>query len=184
VWHDAARPGCGEKDAMSFGIRFDFDLSAVRRMTQRAQRLSPTRQPLRRGFETAAAHYLDDIRGRFLANSKGGGEWPDLAPSTKAARARRMGRRGGAGALSRFPILIETGALLRSLSPGQAGSIQRWLPDGIRVGSGVPYGVYHQHGTGRMPRRQVLHHPRGPTIERMRLTLSSAIEATLRQMRQ
>ena len=40
-------------------------------------------------FTQWAAIYRGDMRERFVTNSRGGGDWPDLAESTKMARERR-----------------------------------------------------------------------------------------------
>lgn len=45
--------------------------------------------PFQAGMKQAAARYLAFIRRRYVNAARGDGTWPDLAPSTKLARARR-----------------------------------------------------------------------------------------------
>ena len=82
--------------------------------------------------------------------------WPALAEST-LERRRRSGR-------TDEEILIETTALLVSLAAGIAdvpsgspGQVFRLEPDGITVGSAIPYAEFHQAGIpGRMPARHIV----------------------------
>lgn len=53
------------------------------------------------------------------------------------------------------PILQRTGALMASLTgPKAAGSVFAPMPKSLTIGSTVPYALYHQLGTGRMPQRK------------------------------
>lgn len=58
---------------------------------------------------------LDFQRRRYLANNRGGGEWPPLSPVTIGNRADK-----GAGG-----ILIETRTLYSALIPGRPGNLIR-----------------------------------------------------------
>lgn len=76
------------------------------------------------------------------------GGWKPLADSTKKQRKRM-----GYGA-SR-PILIRTGKLMRGFE------IRNLTKDGVTIGNyaeskGVRYGVFHQYGTPKMPKRVIL----------------------------
>lgn len=56
-----------------------------------------------------------------------------------------------------MPILVQTGALKRSLT--QANNSEHILDahrDYVEIGSRVPYAVYHQTGTRKMPAREML----------------------------
>jgi len=128
---------------------FTFDAS---RVIGFVERISPiVRQPMEdeimlRGGENAQAIYLAEMRDQFKRDSRGGGEWPDLAPSTKLRRlARSRGpqprqkgitrlQRLAAAASIAFPILYDSGTLYTSLFPGQAGNIFAHSPDSISAG--------------------------------------------------
>ena len=113
--------------------------------------------PVNDMFDQWAERYLGFVRRRFVAYSKGGGNWKPLAPSTIARR--RVGRRrkprekiGGAPGKSRKresrrrkvksgkkpAILRDTSTLLRALSLGSPGNLKQRIANGIRVGFGGP----------------------------------------------
>lgn len=54
------------------------------------------------------------------------------------------------------PILQRTGALMESLTGHHSGSIVEIHPLSVEVGSSLPYGIYHQRGTGSMPQRKII----------------------------
>lgn len=52
------------------------------------------------------------------------------------------------------PLLVLRGPMKASLiAPDAPGSVWRPSPRSLEVGSSVPYAIYHQNGTGRMPAR-------------------------------
>lgn len=73
------------------------------------------------------------------------GKWTPLAPVTKLFKE------------TVFPgqaILRQTDDLFHSLtSPDAVGAIVRPERDELTLGSAVPYALFHQRGTGRMPAR-------------------------------
>lgn len=76
----------------------------------------------------------------------GSGGWAALASSTVQEKARR----GLAP-----EILQATGRLKDSLTRRfDPEHIERLSPDSLTFGSLVPYGIFHQTGTSRMPQRQ------------------------------
>lgn len=109
------------------------------RFSQRVDDMSPA-------FEAVADEFLRLEHAQFA--TEGGyasGGWRPLAPSTVARKARlRLDPR----------ILHATLRLRRSLTERGPDHVRRIGPSELFVGSRVPYGVYHQHGTHRMPRRR------------------------------
>ena len=91
------------------------------------------------------------MRGRLVQTfADEGPGWQGLAPLTQALRRAR-----GYGAA--HPILVQTGALKRSLTvAGAADSIEDIQPQSLTFGTRIPYATTHQHGTGRVPARPML----------------------------
>lgn len=135
------------------------------------------------------------IRGRFFRASRHDGTWKDHAVSTKIKKAAKFApgvlrQRASASAATgtgnrladavsglSFPILYETGALFRSLTPGNPGYTERFAgPTTIFVGTAVPYGIYHQTGTSRMPQRTVLDFPDARTKQVMDGIIAAAVD--------
>ena len=116
--------------------------------------------------------YRSFVRLRFHKQSRGGGEWPALKPSTLRRR-----RKQGAGAA----ILRDTGALFASIQPtlssgGLLQSEPRPLGFTIFLGGGGTYNngptltevaTYHHEGGGRLPKREILVAPDRETIRKM-----------------
>lgn len=146
--------------------------------------------PMADAAALAAARYMSFVRQRFIQQSKGGGDWPDLADSTKLARARRTkyGRRkfrqkridmiaanwqnrfasyaeANAATVSsmHFDILRDRGLLLNSLSQGQPGNRQSTVEYGIAVGTAMSYAKYHQEGGPHLPKREIIVQPDAAT---------------------
>jgi phage gpG-like protein len=98
----------------------------------------------------ALAQIADDFREMMARQfaSQGSAEgtpWAPLAPST--LRRRRASP----------SILYATGALLRSLTePGAAGHVEALEDQSLTLGSGLPYALYHQTGTRRLPARPLI----------------------------
>lgn len=72
-----------------------------------------------------------------------GTPWPALARSTE--ERKRPGR----------PMLVDTGALLASLTGGP-GNVRHVSSDYAEWGTDVPYAVFHQGGTRNMPARPLV----------------------------
>ncbi len=135
-----------------------------------------------------AERYRSFAQERFHKYSKGGGDWPDLAPSTK--RRRRGSRRGHEGARV-FAILRDTNTLFAALDPvfvGEPGALEEKISYGIRVGYGGPMrhpkgkatifdiARFHQEGSGTVPQREIIVDPNQSTIKAMAEDMLRAVE--------
>lgn len=123
-----------------------------------------------------AAYYSAFAQRRFRDNSRGGGDWPDLAASTK--KRRRKGKRKGG---RKFAILMDTGTLFKALSIGAKGNYTEPFNTGVRFGfDSVPHGgatasratiqeiaAYHNVGSSKLPKRVILPQPDKDTVEKM-----------------
>ena len=98
----------------------------------------------------ALASVADDFREmiaqQFASEGRAEGTpWPELSPATLRRRHAST------------PILYKTGALLRSLrEPGAAGHVEELEGYSLTLGSRLPYAVYHQTGTRRLPARPII----------------------------
>jgi len=77
----------------------------------------------------------------------GSGGWKPLTPATTDQKARYG-----------FPssILVRTGLLKESLLGGNPWSIESVKPLELKLGTKVPYSIYHQKGGGRLPERPII----------------------------
>jgi len=92
------------------------------------------------------ALFLEEERGQFASEgSHGGSQWAPLSPRyAKWKEVRYPGR----------PILVREGTLRGSLTDRNApGAVFQPEPRKLVMGSSVPYALFHQMGTRRMPAR-------------------------------
>lgn len=103
-------------------------------------------QNLRPAFPHVVRRLKAQLARHFKAEGGGSpsGRWEPLSPSYAARKQRRFPGR---------PILEATGLLKESLVGSGTGSIVVYGARSVFVGSAVSYGIYHQTGTGSMPRR-------------------------------
>lgn len=71
-------------------ISLSIDASRINQALERLAEADLSTGPIGHGLDNAGMIYLGFTRRRFDALSKGGGEWPDLAYSTKLQRARAL----------------------------------------------------------------------------------------------
>lgn len=113
--------------------------------------------PVAKAIRQWGFRYRSWAQERFDKFSKGGGDWPDLAESTKRARRQGKGKKQKirkaktTGKTDRrfkkvnvsgtFSILRDIGLLFAVVSPtfsGQPGALEQKIPFGIRIGFGGP----------------------------------------------
>lgn len=144
---------------MANWVRISIDVGGLGRMdrmfplmTRQVEDMTPIWEDVLRSMRERVEQTFDDE----------GPNWQQLAPLTQAAR-----RALGYGAA--HPILVQTGALKRSLTVGRAcpNAIEDIQPDSLTYGTDIPYAPIHQHGGGRVPRRSILQpHQLIPVISR------------------
>ena len=123
---------------------------------------------LRDGLSRAADHYAAGNKRRFLASQASG--WPPLAESTRRRKAAR-------GTLGKGTLRGDTDRLYNSLTPGSPDHLRTLTPDGIQVGSAVPYLIYHHLGTRTIPRREVWGPPDAQAEAEIDAELVKAVDA-------
>ena len=102
--------------------------------------------------------HLQEIHRRHWMDQSdpGGTAWAPLAESTIARKGRRSGHQA-----AHSTILVDTGRLFESLVIGPASSDSDRIRDVSRTddgaflvfGTSVPYSIFHDEGTARMPAR-------------------------------
>ena len=109
------------------------------------------------GQESALGEIADDFREMVARQfaSEGRAQGTPWA-ARKSARVGADGVRPLRGA-RRSPLLVRTGALRDSLTRnGAAGHIEEMDQQTLSVGSRLPYAIFHQFGTRRMPARPLI----------------------------
>ena len=83
-------------------------------------------------------------------HTPGGEEWAPLAESTIARKGARSGIIG-----PHSTILVDTGRLFESLTLEDGTSDTIWITGDrfLTFGTSVPYAIFHETGTSRMPAR-------------------------------
>lgn len=91
------------------------------------------------------------LMGSTLRNFRAQGR-PRWQPLTAATIADRIRQGFGPG-----PILQRRGTLMKSLTqPGARGSVLRAGPRSLKYGSNLFYFEFHQKGTGKIPKREMV----------------------------
>ena len=159
----------------------------IRPLERLADKIRRGSGPLREVYLQWAVRYRAYAHRRFGRLSRGGGDWPPLAESTK--RRRRKARRGHKGPRS-FATHIDTGTLRGALDPNieNPGSLRRLLRKGVRVGYGggarhpkakrltiAKLAEIHHKGLGRVPRRRIIVKPDANTVQRMKRDLNRGL---------
>lgn len=105
-----------------------------------------------------APQFFDDIQKNFASSGRFVGGWRALSPRYAAWKMKHYGP---------LPILVRGGTLSESLRIGGRGNVIRALKMRGEFGSQVPYLPFHQRGTRRMPKRQVLFLGNSRTYQRL-----------------
>lgn len=103
------------------------------------------------------------LKGQFTSEGEEGlgVKWAPLSAVYAAWKATHFAGK---------PILQRTGRLMASLTSQKApGAVYIARPKSLTIGSEVPYAIYHQTGTGRMPQRKEVVLNEGAKRELMKL---------------
>lgn len=125
----------------------NFDVLGERQVSQMLSRTTDKAADLG-PYWLMVAGLLQDVIGQQF-DSEGGrtGGWAPLSDRYASDKVRRFGSQ---------PILVATGRLKESLTGGAGRIFRQEGNETLRFGTSVPYGVYHQSGTSRMPQRRIL----------------------------
>nr|WP_294515923.1 hypothetical protein [uncultured Rhodopila sp.] len=112
----------------------ETDMSGFRQIVSELESQAETMSgPVEQGMIEGGEIWLAYLRSRF--DSEGDGDWKQLADSTVEQRKRK-------GIGGEHMILQESGDLLKSLTPGDPNNVLRATPDGVELGSAVPYAPF------------------------------------------
>lgn len=120
-----------------------------RRALRRLEAMDAAAKDFRIVFQWARTELAKANAENFTASGLPVGGWSPLKPKYAAWKTRNF-----PGA----PIMVQNGALRRDLTTltGAANSIGRKR---ARFGTSIEYAKFHQYGTTRMPKRQVVFEP-------------------------
>ena len=148
-------------------VSYQFDIAGERQVDRMLSRSTEKIRDLR-PFLDAAGNLLRQIMGEQFSSegSRGGEPWAPLSSRYSAYKLSRWGQQ---------PILVASRAMRESLTdPGGSHIERRPERDTLEFGTRVPYAVYHQTGTERMPQRKIL-----DLVERDRRNLMKLLQQHL-----
>ena len=125
---------------MAEGLVLNLDIDGVQEMATAFSRFGEYADDLREPYGEIA-DYLQQVTDRRF--QQGGPGWAPLSPAYAAWKAQNYGGR---------PILVRTGEMR-----GGMGNVRRISEKSLEWGTNVPYAVFHQRGTRKMPQRRIIH---------------------------
>lgn len=138
---------------------------------------------VRYGMVAATRLYTRFIRERYLSASAGDGTWAPTALRGRVVRLN-LARRPRARFMVSTGILIRTGRLFSSMFEGGGDHLEEFVTAGsgdVVVGTSVPYAVFHQFGTSRMPARPIFVPPDVATVNEMTRVLEQGVQRAYEQ---
>ena len=126
-------------------MRLSFDFYGDQQVDRTLARVQDDINDFRPAWEAIADDFVSIEQAQFASQgATGSGGWAPLSPIYAAWKARHYPGK---------PTLERTGQLKASLT-GRPFGVERIDPKSMAVGSDVDYGLFHQQGTERMPRRR------------------------------
>lgn len=126
-------------------VRLSFSFYGDQQVDRTLERFSDAVEDARPAWDAMADRFAAAERRQFATEGRAAsGGWAPLSPRYAAWKARRYPGK---------TILRRSDDLWRSLTQRPLG-VEVIEPRFAMFGSAVPYGAYHQHGSGRLPRRR------------------------------
>lgn len=133
---------------MSFRLTLEF--FGERQLDRTLDAIDARLHNMRPAWDALADRFAEVERRQFDSEGKyGSGGWKPLSPAYAAWKARRYPGK---------PILEREGDLRRSLTV-RPFPVERFGRLDAEFGSDVPYGAFHQRGSGRLPQRRPVELP-------------------------
>ena len=151
-----------------FEAKTTFEIPGLKQLVED---VDAGRGQIERGWREIAAIYRGFVLRRFRSYSRGGGDWPGLSEATLRAKGSSS-------------ILIDTGIMVGAMNPvfsGAPGQLESLHSDrlGVTVGFNTnqhgkggsvtiaDIASFHQLGSGKLPKREILVEPDDRTIQQM-----------------
>jgi phage gpG-like protein len=127
-------------------LRFTFEVDGVRQLDRVLTRFGERASDMSPVFKEIAADFRRMEAEQFSSEgSRSGSPWAQLSPDYAAWKAKNFPGKA---------ILQLSGLLLESLTGNNPYSVEEISKTQMLVGTRVPYGIWHQRGTTRMPARR------------------------------
>lgn len=153
---------------MVSGISVDIKSADLKKFTRKLNKFAQKIKDLRSYFEEAGRNFLEEERGIFLHKVPTGKPWANLKPATWKRKKTKH-------------IMRESNTLFKSLTKrGAKGNIFHITPSNLTVGTAISYAIFHQKGTKKMPKREVVTLSKG-LIRRWTLAMSHFVARRKRE---
>tara|TARA_Y100000310_G_scaffold333905_2_gene412439 strand:+ start:12902 stop:13381 length:480 start_codon:yes stop_codon:yes gene_type:complete len=129
-------------------VSFEFTVAGETQVNRMLSRTTDKLDDLRPFLDGVADLLLAVMADQFDSGGGRSASWEPLSPRYAAQKRAKWGQR---------PLLVASGEMRESLTQRGGRHIERRpLADVLEFGSRVPYAIYHQMGTQRMPQRKIL----------------------------
>lgn len=129
-------------------IDLTFEVSGDKQLVRSLSRFGDDLKDMRPAFNEIIKLFQRIEKKQFDSEgSHGSGGWPDLNATYALWKSKNFPGK---------PILQRTQRLVFSLVKDTQDTVKVMKPMEFRMGTKVPYAIYHQEGTGRMPKRKVI----------------------------
>ncbi len=128
-------------------LKFSFEVDGEKQFHRAIDGVKESCKSLKPAFEEIVKNFYETEEKQFVGQGafQGNKMWDRLSPLYADWKFDHFGA---------LPILTLTGALRNSLTiPGAEGNINEITDTSMIVGTNIPYAIYHQKGTSRMPAR-------------------------------
>ena len=129
-------------------LKFSFEVEGEKQFHRAIDGVKESCKSLKPAFEKIAENFFETEEKQFAAEGafQGNTKWDELTKPYEKWKFENFGK---------LPILTLTGKLRSSLTiPGAEGNINQITDTSMVIGTNIPYGVWHQRGTTKMPQRQ------------------------------
>lgn len=133
-------------------FEFSFEVSGDIQVKRLFSRFGNKINDLVPALKNIRKRYYDVEKKQFASQGGfGSGGWEALSETYRVRKAKLYPGKG---------ILEASGDMKRSLTvPGSYGNVDILEHDSLVLGTNLDYPVYHQHGTGHMPKRKPIELP-------------------------
>jgi len=123
---------------------FEIEIAGEKQISRVLEGIEARAEDLRPVWDVIAQDFGRIVARQFATEGGLGRPWPPLSPAYAAWKARHYPGR---------PILVRTGRLKESLVGRTIDTVDERTRDSLTLGTAVPYAIYHQKGTKKMPPR-------------------------------